>query len=161
MAVAVPPWLTGRHLTSVTARWQVADSAGVLGNGTGGIQTLTTLLQEIDLNGETQTSNIVAVNSTRQNAVPYMIDDSFTLTEIMRSYQNLNLLPALYMNADGATVVLATFVRGGNSWTSYMEMVDLVESHRKPQCTCQLVVRMKSIHDSITGAPLPNPVYGT
>lgn len=158
---ALPIWLTGKGMSSLTVRFQLPAADGTIGNGTSSSVDITGLVDEWDYNGEHTTQNVVAINSTRENEVVVEIDDSFVVTEIMRSYQNLNLLAALWYNADNADYCLFTVTRGGNTWQFLGVMLDYEEIPSKPKSVARLTIGMASIGASNTdpGNNTANPSY--
>jgi hypothetical protein len=153
----IPTPLLGRHVTSVTARWQTPDANGLLGNGTSSVQTITGIVDGVEIQGTNQTETINNLTSFRENEVVIESADSIVLTEIMRdgiNVANVNVLAALWMNADSADYCLVTLARGGNSFTFYGMMSDYSESIRKGKNVARLTLQMADI-DAATA----NPAY--
>jgi hypothetical protein len=162
---AVPPWLIGKHVTTVTAQLQsVSPVDGTLGNlGTGSpeIATLaagtgklslgtfaftTGLVDAIEYNGAKTTENIAAINETHANAVPIARRDSFTLTEILRTGAGNSLLAALWTagtsDTNASRIVGLTFNRGAKGWSGYFLMTGYTESIRRGKSTARMTLEM-------------------
>jgi hypothetical protein len=164
----IPLWLVGRHVTSVTARWQTVSAAGVLGNGTSAVETLTGVVDQIQYSGERTTEMINSLTSIRENEVTIESDDSVILTEIMRNNDaaaapQYNILAKLWTNVDSADHILFNFTRGGtglsggpggNSYLMYGVMTSYRESIRKGKNVAQLTIQMIDI-----GNATANPTY--
>lgn len=168
----IPLWLLGRHVTSVTARWQVVSAVGVLGNGASAVETLTGVADSIQYNGSRTTEMINSLTSTRENEVVIEADDSFVITEIMRNKDDAsysltapqyNILAKLWANADSADYVLFTLTRGGtgvsggpggNSYTFYAVMSAYSEAIRKGKNVAQMTIQVIDID-----ATIANPAY--
>jgi hypothetical protein len=153
----IPTPLLGRHVSSVTVRWQTPDANGLLGNGTSTTQTITGIIDGVEIQGTNQTETINNLTSTRENEVVIESADSIVLTEIMRdgiNAANVNVLAAIWTNADSADYCLVTIARGGNSFTFYGLMSDYSESIRKGKNTARMTFQMIDID-----ASMANPVY--
>lgn len=131
----VPNWLLGRHVTAVQAWVQtINESTGVFADvatptladiadivTTTGSHAAATivfgvgLLDEIRLVGEKTTENINSVNRTIANHVALQVGFSLTVSEIMRTAVNGNLLANIWL-AGTSQYVRFTFGRGGNHW---------------------------------------------
>ena len=154
---SIPLWLTGRGTSAVLARTQIPDANGLLGNGTGVVLNLTGLVDEIDLNGEDLTQEINALTATLENQVGYLIDDSWTIREIMRSGLGNQFLASLWYNADDADHVLVTVTRGGNTWTGIWVMLDYNEDITKPKSVAELIVRMVDLGNQFSNPDFSQP----
>src|SRR5437764_378703 len=102
---AIPLWLIGRHVTTVSARLQTVDPAtGALASPAGagddatladgpsgktlaaGTFTFTIgLVDAIEYNGAKTTENIASISDTHANYVPIGFRDGFSMTEILRT----------------------------------------------------------------------------
>lgn len=155
---AIPIPLLGRHVTSVTARWQLADATGTLGNGTGTLQTLTGVISSIEIRSMNRTEEINALTDTIDCEIAVEADDEYILTEIMRNGASSSyepILPALWFNADSADHILFTLVRGGNTHTFYAVMTDYEEpSLNQGKNECRMTIRTVDI-----GSTSANPAY--
>jgi hypothetical protein len=155
---SIPIPLLGRHITSVTARWQLADSAGLLGNGTGSLQTLTGVLSGIEPAFENLTEEINVLTDTVDNEVAVEQDDVYVLTEVVRNGASSSyepILPALWFNADSADHVLLTIIQGGMTTTFYAVMTEIdFPELRKGKNECRMTIRTVDV-----GAATANPSY--
>ncbi len=167
MALVTPPWLLGKHLTSVTARYQVADATGTITDGASTLRTFTGIIDGISYAGRDDEEDIAALTSEYENPMSVQTNDSFTLTEIMRNSAGNNWLASFRMNtelATGGQYVLLTFVRGGtNSFTFYGLMSNYRESARQGKSVAMMDLQIIDILDTtpIPDVALPNPAYGT
>jgi len=154
---AVPQWLTGRFVSSVTVTPLDFEAAtGNLIAGTVAIQTLTGLVDEIDVNGEETTENIVALTSTRDNEVPIEDNTSISLTEILRSGAGNSLLAKCWATAGAGDYAQVSIVRDQNTWTFVGVMQSYSESLRKGKS----VARMNFVMADIGNASA-NPTLAT
>jgi hypothetical protein len=112
--VPVPPWLLGRHVTTVTLVGMAIDIYGVLTDSDS--EALVGQLDEITLTSTPQTENIQAMDIRIANYV--ILEDDFTLTlsEILKRV-NANILYKL--QSLGYDYFHAIITRGTDTWDFY------------------------------------------
>lgn len=162
MALTIPPWLMGWDVTSVTARYQVANSSGVLGNGSSAVRTLTGVIDAIEYSGEDTEEEISPLTSRYENTVAIAINDRLRLVEIMGNNVNYNFLAGLKNNGEsGGEYLLFTLARSGNSIQYVGTMGELRESVRQGKSVLTLEVAFADVFDDTPtpDEPEPNPVY--
>jgi hypothetical protein len=173
--MALPIWMLGRNVTSVSAVLQTIAADGTLADSGTGADTaalLTTtgsstagppptiahtvgLIDGLELRKTKTTENISAINRNRANHVPVSRRHNLVLTEILRQGAAQSLLANLWFSTTSLTarVVKLTFARAGNKHTLYGLMTDYTER----------IVRGKNV-GRMTIQPVDSgalPTYGT
>ncbi len=158
MALTIPPFLHGWDVTSVTARYQVADSAGTLGNGVSALKTLTGVIDAIEYEGEDTEEEISPLTSRYENSVAIATNGRIRFVEIASNSVAGNFLPGLKQNgASGGEFAVFSVVRSGNSVVLYGTMGELGTSVRQGKSVHTLDLLMIDIYD--TGVPAANPAW--
>ncbi len=158
MALSIPPFLHGWDVTSVTARYQVASSTGVLSNGSSATKTLTGVIDAIEYEGEDTEEEISPLTSRYENSVAIATNDRLRLVEIASNSVAGNFLPGLKQNGQsGGEFAVFAFVRSGHSATLYGTMGELRTSVRQGKSVHTLDLLMIDIYD--TGVPAANPAW--
>jgi hypothetical protein len=153
----VPPWMLGRHVTTLVAQIQTIASDGTLSDAGGasdvatlaastgalgsGLTFTTGLVDEFELQSTKLSENISAINRPRANMVPYSIRYSFTLTEIMRNGADRCRLAAIFYNGVSDLVKL-TFSRARMTWTVYAVLTSYSESLQRGKNVARLSCSM-------------------
>jgi len=161
MALVLPVFLMGWDVTSVTARYQLADASGVLGDGAGSLFTLTGVIDAIEYTGEDIEEEISPLTSRYENTVAIAVNDRYRLVEIAGNNANYNFLPRLKNNAEGAEQILIAMTRSGNSVSAVMTMGELRESIRQGKSVWTLEAGFADVFDNTPtpDEPEPNPIY--
>ena len=161
MATSIPNWLLGRDITTVTIRYQVADSAGVLGNGSSTLKTLTTIIDAIEFSSTDEDEEISALTSQYEHFVSIRTSDQLTLTQIMIAADGLNSLAEIWMNAEaGGDFAVASFLRGGTNGIALTgTFSNYRESIRQGKSVAMLDLLVVDTFD--TGVPSANAAYTT
>jgi hypothetical protein len=152
----VPIWMTGKAVSTVTVQYASAGSDGTLTLG-GSSQSLVGLVDEITYSGSNTVENIAALTSQRDNDVAIEINDSITLSEILRTGANNCFLAYVWNNADntaGSEYIQVVVTRGGNTWTFVGIMQSYNEGLRKGKTVGRLSVQIVDL-----GSAVANPAY--
>lgn len=160
----VPIWLLGYGVSTITARAQSVNAAGLLSDS-GAAETLVGVIDELSYNGRNVTESINPLTAAVENEVVVEINDFVTLAEILAPDDSsatvgaYGVLPKLWAlgGADVAGAIqymLVTVTRGGNTWSFYGISQEYSESIRHGKCVGRLTVQMVDIE-----ASLPNPSY--
>ncbi len=160
----IPLWLLGYGVSTITARAQTVDAAGLLSNS-GAAETLVGVIDELSYNGRNVTENINPLTAAVENEVVVEINDFVTLAEILAPDDSsatagaYSVLPKIWA-LGGADVtgpiqyLLVTVTRGGNTWSFYSVIQEYSESIRHGKCVGRLTVQMVDIEPAS-----PNPAY--
>ena len=112
---AIPNWLVGRNVTSISITPQtVGATTGTLTAGT--LVTLAGLLDEISLEQTNETENIAPLDVRQNNEVITGSGTSLTLTEIL-SANTGTTYNVLSQAAQSTDIAVVTFTRQGKVWT--------------------------------------------
>ncbi len=162
MPTQIPQWLLGQDVTAVI-RYQVADAAGVLSNGSSSSVTLTTVLASVDVRGRNVGSSVRAVTAARENTVVIASDDEMVITEILEDGASAGVKPklaALRFNSEGARYASFQMGRSGNVFSfvgriaGYSEVAD-----GKDRIIGTMRLDQVETVDSSTGVPTANSTY--
>lgn len=163
MASIIPNWLHGWDITTVTVRYQVAASTGILGDGSSTLRTLTGIIDAIEYDGEDTEEEIAPLTSRYENSVSIMVNDRVRLVEIAASnLANGNFLPQTHRNGQaGGDYAIFSFVRGANTITLTGSMGELSMSIREGKSVHTLELAILDIYDDTPNPDVPatNPVY--
>jgi hypothetical protein len=130
----VPPWMLGKHASTLIVTPQAVAADGTLSNGTAATLLASTGTLHTDLVhtvgivdgfrivGRKKTANISAVHRNRANHVPFSLGYEFEVAEIMRAGANNCLLAAAFHNS-GSSIVKLTFGAYRRVWTVYACML--------------------------------------
>lgn len=130
---AVPPWLRGRSVSGIVITGMTAGTDGTLTDATGtGIQTLTTIWEEIDFESNPILEEISSSNASRSNNVLIQENNrvrvSIPMESGLRSGAGANdLANPLGIMAANYDYLKLVFVRGGKTYT----FLGLRESYRE------------------------------
>ena len=161
MALFLPVWCMGWDVTSVTVRYQLADSSGILGNGTGSLFTITGVIDALEVISEDTEEEISPFTSRYENSVAVAVADRYRWVEIAGNNANYNFLPRLFNNSQSAEQILGTIARSGNSLQYVGTMGELRESVRMGKSVWTLEVGFTDVFDNAPDPdePEPNPIY--
>lgn len=163
MASIIPNWLHGWDVTTVTIRYQVAASTGILGNGSSATKTLTGVIDAIEYDGEDVEEEIAPLTSRYENTVAIATNDRVRLVEIAaNNITNGNFLPGAHRNGEtGGEYAIFAFTRGAHTITYTGTMGAIETSVRMGKSVHVLDLALLDIYDEATtpDAPLPNPIY--
>ncbi len=163
----IPPWMLGRHVTTLIAQVQTVAGDGTLADAGGAtnVASLATstgvlgtnlvftqgLIDEVEFSSQKLTENISAVHRPRANMVAFSIRYQFTLTEIMRFGANNALLAGIWNNGS-SDIVKFTFARARNVWTTYAVMTSYNESFQRGKNVARLSCSMVEANAAATYA---------
>jgi len=160
MANTIPPWLLGKHVTTVSATPLTVAVDGTY--TTGSASTLIGRCDEITFSSRNATENISPMDDRQTNEVIVESATSLTLVEILQSnpIAASNLLAQI---AYGYDYNLFTIARAGKTFSFIGVVGDYTESLRKGKSTGTLNVQMVSVSSGINGTTPPayyaNPSY--
>lgn len=141
---AVPTWLIGKYVTSITIIGLAASSTGAL--SATGTYALTGLLDEITPTATNDTENIVPLDVRQNNEVIVGTGQSLTLVEILNQQWSGgvvgNCLAQVAYNNDYAQF---TFTRGGIPFTEIYVIGEYAESIRRGKSVGTLTVKPAGI----------------
>lgn len=133
---AIPSWLLGRHVTTITVTGVLADNFGNLTLSTTG--SLTGQLASVKIRSTPTKENISSVDSAIAHNVITEENSSLELEEILRLQGSQQVLPFMAANF---TYLKVVFSRAGNTytyWGSRGEFEDGIESKGKNTCRLNL-----------------------
>lgn len=133
---AIPSWLLGRHVTTITVTGVLADNFGNLTLSTTG--SLTGQLASVKIRSTPTKENISSVDSAIAHNVITEENSSLELEEILRLQGAQQVLPFMAASFSYMKVV---FSRAGNTytyWGSRGEFEDGIESKGKNTCRLNL-----------------------
>ena len=133
---AIPSWLLGRHVTTITVTGVLADNFGNLTLSTTG--SLTGQLASVKIRSTPTKENISSVDSAIAHNVITEENSSLELEEILRLQGTQQVLPFMAANF---TYMRVVFSRAGNTytyWGSRGEFEDGIESKGKNTCRLSL-----------------------
>lgn len=148
----VPPWMLGKHATTLIVTPQTVAADGTLSDGTAtnlltSTGTLHTnlvhtfgVVDGFRIVGRKRCSNIRSVHRNRANCVPYSLGYEFEIMEIARAGANNCLLAPLFYNS-GTAIVKLTFARARKVFTVYATMVDYFEPTAREKNVHRLICR--------------------
>jgi len=134
---AIPSWLLGRHVTTITVTGATSDIYGTLtlANTFG---SLTGQLASVKIRSTPTKENISSVDSAIAHNVITEENSSLELEEILRLQGTQQVLPFMAANF---TYMRVVFSRAGNTytyWGSRGEFEDGIESKGKNTCRLSL-----------------------
>lgn len=133
---AIPSWLLGRHVTTITVTGVLADNFGNLTLSTTG--SLTGQLASVKIRSTPTKENISSVDSAIAHNVITEENSSLELEEILRLQGSQQVLPFM---ATYFSYMRVVFSRAGNTytyWGSRGEFEDGIESKGKNTCRLSL-----------------------
>lgn len=133
---AIPSWLLGRHVTTITITGVLSDNFGNLTLSTTG--SLTGQLASVKIRSTPTKENISSVDSAIAHNVITEENSSLELEEILRLQGAQQVLPFMAASFSYMKVV---FSRAGNTytyWGSRGEFEDGIESKGKNTCRLNL-----------------------
>lgn len=171
MAIGVPRFLLGRHLT-VTVTPQDVSSGGVFSNNALGTLTFKASIEEDSFESTLSTQNLASLGSFNANPVPIEYDAVYSLTELMAA---LPLVASSsyawgygnYLEKIAATswyhyiTVTAADTSGSavRTWSFYALLTGLKRSSPKAKNTNVATFRLVSVGNG-SGGYASNPVLG-
>ena len=128
----IPPWIIGRNVTLFSIAPCTVATNGVVTVGT--TVPLAGLCDEINLDLENETENIVAFDVRQNNKVIVGTGQAITLVEILNA-------AAVLANAGIANdYCQITYTRGGKAWTGIFVILGYKEGIRRGKSTGELSV---------------------
>lgn len=148
-----PVPLIGRRVTLVAITPLISDPVGDLTEAALGPQTVTAIVDNMQLTGRVTTQEISALTGTERNEVPIERADQVVFTEIMRAAAGSVIAAAVWTGADNPDWALFQTIRGGTPYNFYGLLSRYEEDVQKGKSVARLTFL------AIDTGAAPNPEY--
>jgi len=151
----IPPWLLGRHVSTIQITPYVLDEDGVL-QADESVSSLIGTIDEIEIDSEVASENISPMDTRTSHHEPVEDDFALVFTEVLKTGNfsdaprtggnfNCNVFVRLYTSWDFFYITIS---RGTQSWGAWMSRGSYTEGLRKGKSSGRAQARRINVYSS-------------